>query len=155
MNYKKVLSIFLVVASLFVTIGVNSGGVTCFAEECYTEADQREYDRQETKRLLKLIEEVESAKEKQKKSSLWNNIKSTFKTQLAATIGSVGSLVVCNIAFGAIIAVPSSALLFIWEKYNSKCVSFSYFSTILAGLGVISSTFLNSAARNIYHVQLL
>ena len=54
MNYKKILSIFLVVASLLATVGVNSG-LTCFAGRYYTESEQREHDIREMKRKRVLL----------------------------------------------------------------------------------------------------
>ena len=75
MNHKKILSIFLVLVSLFTSVGVSSN-LTCFAEEYYNEAKQKERDNQETKRPLKLIKKVEAepVKEKQKSPSLWSYI---------------------------------------------------------------------------------
>ena len=95
MDYKKIMSIFLVVASLFVTVGVSSG-LTCFANENHIKMVQREHD-------SKVNEKTDS----ENKAQMDSNLSSNIKTALG------------RLTFGIIMAVPFSVLKTICETYNS------------------------------------
>ncbi len=125
MNYKKILSIFLVVASLFVTIGTNSG-LTYFAGRYYTESEQREYDIREMKRLLKLMEKAEARSAKQKSPSLWSNIKFMFKSHFAAVLGTAGSIASIIAIIGGIFGAVTSYNCYV-DNGSFTCSSLSEF----------------------------
>ena len=112
MNYKKIMSIFLVVASLFVTVGANSG-LTCFANENHIKMVQREHD-------SKVNEKTDS----ENKAQMDSHLRSITK---ALTIWSVDAM-----AFLIIMAVPFSFLETICDKYNST------FSKIISTFGAFS-----------------
>ena len=128
MNYKKVLSFFLVVVSLFVTVVVNSG-LMCFAGRDYAETAQIEYNRQEMKRLSKLLKKLEAEREKQKSPSLWSNIKFMFKSHFASIVGITGSMalgaaIICGI-FGAVTSYNcyvdrGSFTCSSWDEFSKK-----------------------------------
>lgn len=123
MNYKKILSIFLVVASLLATVGVNSR-LTCFAERYCTESEQRERDIREMKRLLKLMEKAKSAK--QKSPSLWSNIKFMFKSHFAAIVGVAGSMASIFAIIGGIFGAVTSYKCYV-DSGSFTCSGLSKF----------------------------
>lgn len=100
MNYKKIISIFLVVASLFVTVGANSG-LMCFANENHTKMEQSVHD-------SKVNEKADSENKAQKDSSLWSDIKFTFKSHFAAIVGIAGSMASIFAIIGGIFGAVTS-----------------------------------------------
>lgn len=125
MNYKKILSIFLVVASLFVTVGANSG-LICFAGRYYTESEQRERDIREMKRLLKLMEKAEAKPAKQKSPSLWSSIKFMFKSHFAAIVGIAGSMASIFAIIGGIFGAVTSYKCYV-DSGSFTCSGLSKF----------------------------
>ena len=125
MNYKKILSIFLVVASLLATVGVNSG-LMFFAGRYYTESEQREHDIREMKRLLKLMEKAEAKQAKQKSPSLWSNIKFMFKSHFASIVGIAGSMASIFAIIGGIFGAVTSYKCYV-DSGSFTCSGLSEF----------------------------